>query len=165
MIGRMKKAVFRQTIKASDVQSIAGIVRSTGFFSKEELAIAKELAREKLKHKHTCSYRFVFAEEQNKVVGYSCYGRIPATKSSYDIYWIVVAKNHQGQGWGKALMSRTEKLIFKNGGKQAYVETSSRKQYKPTHHFYENCGYRRAAFLKNFYATGDSKIIYSKTLK
>ena len=62
-------------------------------------------------------------------------------------------------------MVQTEKLIEASGGRQLYDETSSRDQYKPTHKYYEACGYRQEAFLKNFYAEGDGKIIYSKVLK
>ena len=99
------------------------------------------------------------------VIGYTCYGLVPATVSSYDIYWIVVANDLQGQGLGKRLMAETEKIILQSGGKQVYAETSSREQYKPTHKFYESCGFQKEAFLKNFYADNDGKIIYSKVLK
>jgi hypothetical protein len=56
-------------------------------------------------------------------------------------------------------------VISSLSGKRIYAETSSRDLYLPTHVFYENCGYLREAFLKDFYADGDGKIIYSKTLK
>jgi phosphoribosylformimino-5-aminoimidazole carboxamide ribonucleotide (ProFAR) isomerase len=61
-------------------------------------------------------------------------------------------------------MQRTEIIISDLGGKRIYVETSSRHQYQPTHGFYESCGYRTEAVLKDFYTEGDSKIIYVKTL-
>ena len=61
--------------------------------------------------------------------------------------------------------AKTEEVICSLGGKHIYAETSSRDLYRPTHIFYENCGYLREASLKDFYAEGDSKIIYSKVLK
>lgn len=161
----MKNFYFRQQIQHSDIGAIAAIVQSSGFFSMEEIDIALELAEEKLTQPHDSSYQFLFAEDEKKVVGYTCYGLIPATSSSYDIYWIVVSQDLRGQGLGKLLMAETEKLVLQSGGRQVYVETSSRDQYKPTHNFYETCGYHREAFLKNFYHKGDSKIIYAKVLK
>lgn len=161
----MKNFYFRQQIQHSDIGAIADIVKSSGFFSAEEIDIALELAEEKLTQPHDSSYQFLFAEDEKIVAGYTCYGLIPATSSSYDIYWIAVRKNMAGKGLGKRLMAKTEELIRDSGGKQIYVETSSRDQYTPTHKFYENCGYHREAFLKNFYREGDSKIIYAKTLK
>ncbi len=161
----MKIFKYRQQIQPSDKEAIADIIKSCGFFSDEEIDIAVELAEEKLAQPLESTYRFLFAEDENRVIGYTCYGLIPATSSSYDIYWIAVSNNLRGQGLGKLLMAETEKIIYQSGGRQIYVETSSRDQYKPTHKFYETCGYHQEAFLKNFYHEGDSKIIYTKVLK
>ncbi len=161
----MNKFSFRRQIKSSDIEAIADIVESSGFFSDEEIEIAIELAEEKLDQKEACSYQFLFAEEEERLIGYTCYGLIPATTASYDLYWIVVAQDLRGHGLGTLLMTETQRLIGLSGGKQIYAETSSRNQYKPTHNFYETCGYKKEAFLKDFYAQGDSKIIYAKVLE
>ena len=161
----MQTVSFRRQLDPSDIEVIARLVESSGFFSDEELEIAIQLAEEKLEQQDASSYRFLFAEIENQVIGYTCYGLVPATASSYDIYWIVVSNDFQGQGLGKQLMAETAKLIFHHGGKQVYAETSSREQYEPTRKFYESCGFQKEAFLKNFYADNDGKIIYSKVLK
>jgi ribosomal protein S18 acetylase RimI-like enzyme len=160
----MNDFVYRQHIQHSDIGAIADIVKSSGFFSAEEIDIALELAEEKLTQPHDSSYQFLFAEDKNHVVGYTCFGLIPATSGSYDLYWIAIDQQLRGTGLGKDLMKRTEKIIYDLGGKRIYVETSSRHQYQPTHGFYESCGYRKEAVLKDFYMEGDSKIIYVKTL-
>jgi len=165
LITFMKKFTYRQKIQPSDIEAIAYIVESSDFFSDEEIEIAIELAEEKIERQEASSYRFLIAEDEKRVVGYTCYGLIPATSSSYDIYWIVVSKDFHGKGLGKLLMAETEKLIYQSGGRQIYAETSSRNQYIPTHKFYESCGYHQEAFLKNFYSEGDGKIIYAKVLK
>jgi ribosomal protein S18 acetylase RimI-like enzyme len=161
----MKTFTYRQQIQPSDIEAIADIVESSDFFSDEEIEIAIELAEEKIERQGASSYQFLIVEDEKRVVGYTCYGLIPATSYSYDIYWIVVSKNLRGQGLGKRLMAETEKLIYQSGGRQIYAETSSREQYKTTHKFYESCGYHKEAFLKNFYSEGDGKIIYAKVLK
>jgi ribosomal protein S18 acetylase RimI-like enzyme len=161
----MKNLVFRQQIQPSDVEAIADIVESSGFFSGEEIDIAIELAEDRLEKQNVSSYQFLFVEDGKRVLGYTCYGLIPATSYSYDIYWIVISKDWRGHGLGKLLMAETEKLIYQNGGRQIYAETSSRDQYQPTHKFYENCGYIKEAFLENFYSEGDGKFIYAKVLK
>jgi ribosomal protein S18 acetylase RimI-like enzyme len=148
----------------SDPEAIFRIVQSSGFFSTEEIALARELAEEKLAQGNDCSYQFLFAENKDGILGYTCYGLIPATCGSYDLYWIAVDEQSRSQGLGKELMQKTEDVIRGIGGRLIYVETSSRDQYKPTHSFYESCGYQQEAILKDFYAEGDSKIIYVKTL-
>jgi ribosomal protein S18 acetylase RimI-like enzyme len=160
----MKNFSYRQQIQHSDIGAIARIVKSSGFFSAEEIDIALELAEEKLTQPHDSSYQFLFAEDGEKVVGYTCFGLIPATSGSYDLYWIAIHEQSRGAGLGKDLMKKTEKIIYELGGKRIYVETSSRHQYQPTHGFYESCGYHKESILKDFYMEGDSKIIYVKTL-
>jgi Acetyltransferase (GNAT) family. len=158
------KLIYRQQIMAADSHAISRIVQSSGFFSTEEIALARELAEEKLDQGNASSYQFLFAEDKQIVHGYTCFGLIPATSGSYDLYWIAVDEQSRGIGLGKDLMKRTEKIIYDLGGKRIYVETSSRDQYQPTHGFYESCGYHKEAALKDFYMEGDSKIIYVKTL-
>lgn len=160
----MNTIIYRQQIMPSDPGTIFRIVQSSGFFSTEEISLARELAEEKLEQGSICSYQFLFAEDKDRVLGYTCYGLIPATCGSYDLYWIAVDEQFRSQGLGKELMQKTEDVIRGIGGRFIYVETSSRDQYKPTHGFYESCGYQKEAFLKDFYAEGDSKIIYVKTL-
>jgi len=156
--------IYRQQIMPSDPDTISRIVKSSGFFSTEEIALARELAEEKLAQGNAGSYRFLFAENEDSVLGYTCFGLIPVTSGSYDLYWIAVDEQFRSQGLGKELMQKTQHIIRGIGGRLIYVETSSRDQYKTTHGFYESCGYQKEAFLKDFYAAGDSKIIYVKTL-
>jgi D-alanine-D-alanine ligase len=162
---QMSPITYRQDIKPSDLSVILNIVQGSGFFSAEEVELACELATDRIEHGRQSSYQFLFAEEEGRVVGYSCYGLIPATVGSYDLYWIAVFEVMRGQGLGSGLLNKTEELIRGAGGRQIYAETSSRAQYNPTQRFYERCGYSPEAVLQNFYSPDDSKIIYSKTLK
>src|SRR4030042_200192 len=159
------KTKFRHQIKPTDVAAIETLVLSSGFFSSEEIDIARELAEEKLEMGDASSYHFLFAESEDIVCGYTCFGLIPMTSASYDIYWIAINQHLRGKGLGKKLMEKSEEIIRRWGGKRIYVETASRNQYKSTHAFYESCGYHQEALLKDFYTEGDSKIIYAKILK
>lgn len=160
----METTTYREDIRPTDPDVIAEIVRGSGFFSTAEKALARELAEERLEQGGQSSYRFMFAEEDGRVVGYTCYGLIPATAGSYDLYWIAVKQPLRGLGTGARLLEKTEGIIRTLDGRQIYAETSSRTQYAPTRHFYEKCGYLPEAVLKDFYFPGDSKIIYSKIL-
>lgn len=160
----IQNIVYRSHIKPSDLDAISGIVKSSGFFSEAETDLARELVEDKLTHGQESSYQFIFAEREQQVIGYTCFGLIPATSGSYDLYWIAVTEHSRGTGLGKDLMKRTENFIAALGGKRIYVETSSRDQYSPTHRFYETCHYLQEAILADFYMEGDSKIIYSKLL-
>ena len=139
------------------------IVRSTGFFTDEELDIAAELVDERLLKGTASGYYFLFLEIEKKLTGYSCYGPIPGTRNSFDLYWIAVKNESRGMGLGKLILEMSEQKIASVNGVNIYIETSSRDLYLPTRKFYEVCGYRAEAILKDFYAPGDDKIVYVKT--
>lgn len=157
--------IWREEPRPSDIRDVLEIVRSTGFFNDEELDIAAELVEERLTKGTASGYYFLFMEIDKKVTGYSCFGPIPGTLTSFDLYWIAVNNESRGMGLGKIIMERTEKEIAKMKGNRIYVETSSKKLYFPTRKFYEGCGYKAEAQLKDFYAPGDDKIIYVKKVK
>jgi len=160
----MNSISYRQEIRPSDPEAVLQIVRSSGFFSSAEVEVAHELVCDGLANAQSSSYRFLFAQYRKVVVGYTCYGLIPATAGSYDLYWIAVTDQMRGRGLGKNLLQKTENLIRGVEGRRLYAETSSRDLYLPTRLFYEKCRYLREAVLVDFYAPGDSKIIYSKFL-
>jgi ribosomal protein S18 acetylase RimI-like enzyme len=155
---------FRTSLVSSDVQAIRRMVTATGFFRADEIGVAIELAQERLSKGPLSGYEFVLAELAGEVVGYACYGLIPCTLTSYDLYWIVVAPSVQGRGIGKQLVRQVESHVKEQGGLQIYVETSGRPQYEPTRNFYARCGYSVAATLPNFYAPNDDKIVWQKIL-
>ena len=147
----------RYEVSPGDARAVGELVQATGFFNAEEEAIAVELVE-------TAGYLFVFAEDDAGLIGYTCYGAVPATRGSWDLYWIAVHPRVQRGGIGRALMEATEVAIRARGGTKVWVETSGRAQYAPTRAFYERCGYAVAAVLEDFYAPGDAKVILSKRL-
>ncbi len=143
---------------------ISRIVTSTGFFRDDEILVAAELAEERLQKGAASGYEFLFAEIGSETVAYSCYGLIPCTLHSYDLYWIATHRNYMNRGIGKYLLLETEKAIFSLGGKGIYVETSSKDLYAPTRSFYEKNQYLLKASFENFYAPDDDKLVYVKTI-
>jgi ribosomal protein S18 acetylase RimI-like enzyme len=156
--------VLRRVVVPADPETITKIVTSTGFFRDDEILVAAELAEERLEKGATCGYEFLFAEIEGVTVAYSCYGLIPCTLHSYDLYWIATHRDYMNRGIGKHLLQATEKDIFKRGGKGIYVETSSKEQYTPTRAFYENNHYLLKARFEDFYAPDDDKLVYVKTM-
>ncbi len=156
------KINYRNIVIPADVGIVAEIVKSTGFFNKEEIDVATGLVEDCLENGEKSGYLFLFAELNGRSVAYSCYGPIPGTHSSFDVYWLATHNDFRGKGIGKILMAETENRIAQLKGKNIYVETASKPQYEPTRKFYENCGYVIEARLKDFYASDDDKLIYVK---
>jgi len=158
----MESVSLRKTVEKTDVTLVESIVRSTGFFREDEVAVAVELVEERLLKGVTSGYEFLFAELNGETVAYSCFGLIPCTLQSYDIYWIATRKDQMNRGIGGLLLKETESVIRTMGGNGVYVETSSKELYTPTRAFYERNNYLQKACFDNFYDHGDHKIVYVK---
>lgn len=157
-------ATLRDTVTARDAEAVRAIVSSTGFFRPDEIDIAVELVKERLTRGAASGYHFLFADVDGATIGYTCYGPIGCTIGAFDLYWIAVHNDHRGKGLGRWLLAETERRIAAAGGRKVYIETSLKDQYAPTRGFYEGCGYAIEAVLKEFYAPGDDKIVFGRTL-
>jgi GNAT superfamily N-acetyltransferase len=154
----------RRGLDPGDRPVIAALIRATGFFNAEEIEVALELVDDRLANGEASHYRFLVAEAGGAVAGYACWGPIPATLASADLYWIVVHPEFQGKRMGVALLAAAEEWMAGEGRTRVYVETSTRPQYLPTRAFYAACGYQQVAELADFYAPGDGKAILLKLL-
>ena len=153
---------FRNNPILEDSQNVKRIIESTGFFYDFEEDVAVELVDERLSKGIDSGYLFTFIEVDNEVAGYACYGLIPCTVCSYDLYWIAVDNKFRGQGLGKKIMTEVEKEIAKIGGRNIYIETSAREKYIPTQNFYISCNCTLEARFKDFYDLDDDKLVYVK---
>ncbi len=161
---RLHGVVFRDALTPGDGERVRRLVDITGFFDPEEVAVAEELVEERLARGDASGYHFIMAEHYGRLAGYACFGPIPCTAASYDLYWIAVHPDFQGRGLGGRLLTEAERRIKAAGGRRIYVDTSQRVQYASTRAFYESRGYRLETVLQDFYAVGDGKAIYCKSL-
>ena len=180
--------------KPEDETIVMDIIERTGFFRPVEIDIAREVFTEAALRKPGCSYQSYIAEIRDtiddrrltveeglfanrpssliprpsppvpRIVGWVCFGETPCTLGTFDIYWIAVDPTLQRQGAGKFMLEFSENEIKKQNGRLAVVETSGMKRYESTQKFYEKNNYTIAAKIPDFYAPGDDKLIYIKTL-
>lgn len=156
---------YRTDPQPEDILAIRSIVSSTDVFRIDEIEVAVELIEERLKKGEKSGYYFLFAENKSEVVGYTCFGPIACTLGSYDLFWIAVKKEYQGNHIGKTLLKKSEELIKRYNGKRVYIETSTLESYLPTRNFYLKNGYIVDAIIKDFYDENNDKVILSKKLK
>jgi len=128
-----------RSLAAADIPEIEAILlENRPVFSDEECRTAVEMIHETLAEPAgEDRYQFLVAESEGRVAGYACFGTIPLTKGSYDLYWIAVHPTRHASGVGKKLLLGCEEEIARQGGRLVVVETSSRKEYDKTRRFYE----------------------------
>ena len=156
--------LFRNEIFKRDVETIRDILSSTGFFeaAPDEIDVAAELAEQALKEGNSPeNYDFVFLEDEGKTVGYACFARVPCTLSSFEIYWIAIHNDCRGKGLGKRLINEVIRMVKNLGATKLVLQMAGRAQYLPTQKFYQACGFKEEARLKNYYAVGDDCLIYT----
>ena len=144
---------------------ILDMLAETKMFKPAEIDVAMELVDIFLTNEKQKDYNIYVAEDKDqKAIGYVCYGPTPATEGTFDLYWIVVSPENQHQGIGKNLLNFTENQVLKQNGRQIIIETSSQPKYKPTRQFYLNNNYLIEARIKDFYRSGDDRLIFVKRL-
>ena len=151
---------WRDLSLSSDLAAVPKLLRATDMFSAEEIAIARSL----LLAPEEEGYRFVFVDRDRALAGFACFGRIPATIASFDLYWLAVDPLVQRSGYGRRLLRTVEARVRVLGGNRLYIDTSARPQYLPTRAFYSAMGYHVAAELPDYFRPGEGKVIFCKAL-
>lgn len=156
---------LRDSVRPSDRQAVRELLNATGFFSEGDVAVGVELVEETLKSGLAAGYHYLFLDAPDgSLEGYACFGQVPLTESSWDLYWIAVAPSSKRSGRGRRLLHAVERVAARNGAAQLFVETSGRAQYAPTRSFYEGMGYDKAAEFDDFYAPGESKVVFRRRI-
>jgi GNAT superfamily N-acetyltransferase len=152
-------------ITAEDRKVIEGILRSTEYFYEFEIQTALEIADETIeKGEEKSGYWWMKIIDDDGLVAFANYGKNAFSTHSWDLYWIAVHQNSRNKKLGSVLLKAIEEDVMNAGGKILWIETSGRPLYKSTEAFYCRNGYKLNASLKDFYADGDPKQIYSKVL-
>ncbi len=104
------------------------------------------------------------AEEQEPVGVLYC---VPEqmTNGTWNALMLLVRSDCHGKGYGTRLLRQAEQTLAEQGAHLLIVETSGVDSFARTRRFYDRCGYTEEARIANFYAAGDDKVIYTKTLK
>ncbi|GIX09791.1 GNAT family N-acetyltransferase [Elioraea sp.] len=158
-------SAWRSALGPADPQRIAALCAAAGVFTAAEIAVARELAEDRLAHGAASSYRFLLADsDAGELLGYACYGPTPCTESAWDLYWIVVHPGAQGAGIGRSLLERVAATVRAEGGTALYAETAGKPAYAPTRAFYARNGFAAVATVPDFYAPGDAKLILRRGL-
>jgi ribosomal protein S18 acetylase RimI-like enzyme len=149
----------------ADRPAVLGLVEATGFFRPDEVRVTEELIDVYLDRPGQGDYGVVVVEDAaGAVAGYLTYGPTPLTLGTYDLYWMAVAPESQGRGYGRALVGWLEERVRRVGGRMVIIETSSTPRYGPTRRFYQGLNYAEVARIPDFYQPGDDRVIYAKRL-
>lgn len=153
---------LRTELRADDRPAIAAILRGTGAFHEAEVAVGLELVDETLDPRPDTDYHWLIAEGGGQVVGFACYGLVPMTEGTFDLYWIAVSPTVQGSGVAGLLDRSVVDDVRRRGGRWVLAETSSTAPYAAARRFYEKQGYTIVGNVPDFYRDGDDRLTFGK---
>lgn len=159
----MDNLVLRD-LRPDDRDAIERILRGVGVFREAEVAIGLELVDETLAPGPSTDYRWSIAESEGRVVGFACFGPVPLTDGTFDLYWIAVEPEAQGSAAATRLDESVTEAARGLGARWLLAETSSTADYGRAHRFYERRGYRLLGRIEDFYRPGDDRLTFGKRL-
>jgi ribosomal protein S18 acetylase RimI-like enzyme len=144
---------------------LRAILVETHAFSSEEIDVAMELIDIVLTDENQRDYKIqCMVNDQDRPVGYICYGPVPMTQGTFDLYWIAVDPNSQRRGAGSKLLIFLEEAVKETKGRMVLADTSSISQYENTRTFYVEKGFQEVARVPDYYSPGNDRITYCKRI-
>ena len=138
------------------------ILKKIPAFSEAEVSVGMELVNISASDIEQDDYNVFVFEEEKIIYGYHCTGRRPLTDAVYDLYWIAVDPDSKVKGIGRKLLQHAENFVLEKQGRWLLAETSSKESYEKTRNFYLRNNFSVIAQINDFYAVGDSLIIFGK---
>ena len=97
-------------------------------------------------------------------IGWTYFAPDQYAENVWNVWWIGVDPKRHGTGAGNALLTYIEQVIAATGGRVVVIETSDQELLARARKFYKKAGYVERGFIPDFYALGESKVIFSRTL-
>ncbi|MEO9826680.1 MAG: N-acetyltransferase [Paracoccaceae bacterium] len=107
---------------------------------------------------------WITCEESGGVIGFCYVLPEQLTEGTWNMAAIAVSPKNQGQGAGRALVQEVEATLAKRGIRVLIVDTSGTDAFEQTRAFYRSNGYVEEARIRDFWADGDDKIVFWKSL-
>lgn len=145
-----------------DSAVLIDITRETALFKPIEIQALREVLDAYHAGEKESGHRCITAEENGTILGFAYFAPAAMTERAWYLWWIVVRKDTQAKGIGSELLRYVEQEIQEFQGRVLFVETGSLPHYELTRKFYLKHGYEKHALLKDFYAAGDSMVVFRK---
>ncbi len=151
--------MIRPSVRA-DIPDLQGVLAATGLFPADMLPymMGNWIPGDE------GSY-WLTVEEGGKALGF-CHAIPEAlTEGTWNMLAIAVHPQAQGRKLGSALVHALERVLHDSGQRILLADTSGTEAFAQTRQFYCKNGYAEEARIRDFWAEGDDKVTFRKTLK
>ena len=156
--------------QSNDIAAILSIAEAIGF-QPGELEVVHQLltdyftdgdGRDPLQNGNTRRFWLTYNQDNGEIIGVAYCEPERMTDQTWNLQLIAVHPNHQGQEHGGKLLCHVEEMLKAHGGRMLLVETLA--SFDLAQAFYRKYGYEEEARIRDFYATGDDKVVFRKVL-
>ncbi len=145
----------------SDKNAVLQIIKDSGQFDADGLSYVESTLDA---HFTENSGALWLTADDGEPVGIAYCNPEPVTSGTWNLLMLWTRKDREGQGFGAALVAEIEQRLRAMDARLLIVETSGMPEFETARAFYAKCGFIREATIKDFFAAGDNKMIYTKPL-
>ncbi|NJK49045.1 GNAT family N-acetyltransferase [Candidatus Gracilibacteria bacterium] len=146
-----------------DMTALIALADATGLFPPSGLELLRQMLSDSLGG-NSDTDTFWITDDDNVPVGVAYCELERMTNRTWNLQLIAIHPDRQGQGRGAKLLRYVEQALMVRGGRMLLVETSGLPDFEGIRAFYVKCGYKEEARIRDFYATGDDKVVFRKVL-
>lgn len=150
-------------VEAADLPALGALLATVDAFRPDEVDCAIEVVEEHLRG--DLEYHPYLLWEGEAAAGFLCFGPVPLTAGTFDLYWIAVGAGFRGRGHGRLLMDHLVDRSRAAGARMIVIETSSQPSHAGACALYRSCGFTEAARIASYYAPGDDLLIFTRALE
>ena len=159
----MKKTDTIRPARPDDKAALLALAGATGLFQAHELGELEAMLSAYFDGSPDSEHRWI-VDDDDGLQGAAYYAPEMMAEGTWNLYFIGVQPESQGQGRGAALLRHVEGDLRADGMRLLLVETSGADSFELTRRFYRQNGYEEEARIRDFYRAGDDKIVFRKAL-
>jgi ribosomal protein S18 acetylase RimI-like enzyme len=103
-------------------------------------------------------------EANGRAVGFCYVVPEELAEGAWNMLAMAILPTEQGSGFGGAIVQHLEAELKERGQRILIAETSGTAQFAQTRDFYRKNGYSEEARIRDFWAAGDDKVVFWKSL-
>ncbi len=146
---------------APDRDSILSLVEASGQFDSDGLAHVLSTLDAHLAGQGDGIW---FTADDGEPIGVAYCAPEAVTSGTWNLLMLWTRQDRHGQGHGTALVRQVEDAVRGRKARLLIVETSGLPAFATARSFYAKCGFTLEATIKNFFADGDHKVVFTKSL-
>ncbi len=148
----------------TDTDALVSLTEATGLFRPIEVQALREVLDDYHATNRADGHRSITCVEGERILGFAYWAPAAMTDRTWHLWWIVVRRDEQARGIGGLMLRAVEDDIRQSQGRVLFIETGSLPHYELTRRFYLKHGYEQHAVLKDFYAAGESMVVFRKEM-